>query len=327
MDKLLVIQTAYFGDVLLTTSLIELLHSHDPHMEIDLLVQPSRAVIFRDHPYINYVWTFDKRRKLRSLMTLIPQLRRQRYRMVINAHRHGSSGLIALLCGAKEVVGYDVHPLSRFFTHRIPYHVGSEHEVSRLCRLAQFMTRDEKAMPRLYPSASDYEKVTRTTPYITISPGSVWQTKQWPNAYWIELINQIPDDVDVLLLGGVGEQDLCEQIKSQTNRPVENLAGVYDFLESGALMQGAIMNYTQDSAPLHIASAMNAPVTAVFCSTSPQYGYGPLSQVSYVRETHLELPCRPCGVHGHRECPLGHFKCSQIDVAVVKQTFDLHNRP
>ena len=70
------------------------------------------------------------------------------------------------------------------------------------------------------------------------------------------------------------------------------------------------MNYVNDSAPMHLASAMNAAVTAVYCSTIPGFGFGPLSEISRIIETKLSLPCRPCGLHGFKECPLVHFKCA-----------------
>ena len=74
-------------------------------------------------------------------------------------------------------------------------------------------------------------------------------------------------------------------------------------------MQNAKMNYVNDSAPMHIASAMNAPTTAIFCSTIPAFGFGPLSDNSKIVETLEKLDCRPCGIHGYSACPKGHFKC------------------
>jgi heptosyltransferase-2 len=90
-----------------------------------------------------------------------------------------------------------------------------------------------------------------------------------------------------------------------------NLCGQLTFLQSAALMRDAKMNFVNDSAPLHFASSMNAPVTAVFCSTVPKFGFGPLSDDSVIIETHEELSCRSCGIHGHKECPELHFKCSK----------------
>jgi heptosyltransferase-2 len=73
-------------------------------------------------------------------------------------------------------------------------------------------------------------------------------------------------------------------------------------------MKNAKRNFVNDSGPLHICSAMNAPVTAFFCSTILGFGFGPLSEDAKVVEV-ANLTCRPCGVHGYKECPLGHFKC------------------
>jgi heptosyltransferase-2 len=86
------------------------------------------------------------------------------------------------------------------------------------------------------------------------------------------------------------------------------LSGKLSLLKSAALMQGAEHNYVNDSGPLHIASAMNASVTAFFCSTVPDFGFGPLSENSTIKQVE-GLDCRPCGLHGHKECPKGHFNC------------------
>ncbi len=79
-------------------------------------------------------------------------------------------------------------------------------------------------------------------------------------------------------------------------------------------MRGAVMNYVNDSAPLHLASAMDAPVRAVFLSTVPEFGFGPWGSRGEVIETTEKLDCRPCGVHGFKACPKGHFKCAEIAV-------------
>jgi len=61
---------------------------------------------------------------------------------------------------------------------------------------------------------------------------------------------------------------------------------------------------------MHIASAMNAPVTVIFCSPIPAFGFGPLSEKSNIIQTIVKLECRPCGLHGYKKCPQGHFKCA-----------------
>jgi heptosyltransferase-2 len=92
---------------------------------------------------------------------------------------------------------------------------------------------------------------------------------------------------------------------------VKNLAGSLSLLQSAALMKGAVMNYVNDSAPMHLASATDAPVTVIYCSTIPAFGFGPLSPVSKIIEAEESLDCRPCGLHGFKNCPKGHFRCAE----------------
>jgi heptosyltransferase-2 len=114
----------------------------------------------------------------------------------------------------------------------------------------------------------------------------------------------------IYLLGGPNDHTLCETISTQSTGRTVNLAGQLSLMESIALMKGAVRNYVNDSGPLHFASAVNAPVTAFFCSTVTDLGFGPLSEDSEVREV-SGLACRPCGLHGKKECPEGHFKCGR----------------
>jgi len=136
----------------------------------------------------------------------------------------------------------------------------------------------------------------------------------------IELIDFYNDRGTVYILGGKGDQAFCEDIINKTIAKTSiNLAGQLNLLESAALMEKAERNFVNDSGPLHIASAMNAPVTAFFCSTMLNFGFGPLSDDSKVLETTEVLECRPCGLHGHKSCPKGHFKCGySIDLELIE---------
>ena len=191
------------------------------------------------------------------------------------------------------------------------------HEVDRLNGLIEHLTDTTRPFPKLYPTANDRHVADGAGRYVCIAPTSVWFTKQWPESKWIELIHLIPQDVRVFLLGAPGDAAACARIADQAGRG-DVLAGKLSLLGTAQLMQGAVMNYVNDSAPLHIASAMNAPVTVVFCSTVPAFGFGPLRENGRVVEISEKLDCRPCGLHGYRACPKGHFRCALgIDVALV----------
>ena len=131
-----------------------------------------------------------------------------------------------------------------------------------------------------------------------------------PAQNWIDLINAVPTNYTIYLMGAPNETALCAEILSGSSRGgVFNIAGELNLLEAAALIKGAHLNYVNDSAPMHLASATNAPVAAIYCSTIPAFGYGPLSSVQFIVETLEPLPCKPCGLHGKKACPLGHFNC------------------
>jgi len=317
--RFLIIQTAFLGDAVLVTSIVEKLHAWYPDATIDLVVRKGNHGLFDGHPFLRKLYVWDKRgSKNRNLFALISELRKTEYDHIINCQRFLSTGLMTVLARGKEKVGYDKNPLSFLFNRKVEHRIGDgRHEVDRLNALIEHLTDGTRPMPQLYPTANDRNKVGTlltghvkgSASYACIAPASVWFTKQWPEAKWIELITALPADLQVFIIGAPGDSGLAQRLIAATGRGVD-LTRELKLLESAALMEGAVMNYVNDSAPLHIASAMNAPVTAVFCSTVPSFGFGPLRETGRVVETVEKLDCRPCGLHGHRACPKGHFKCA-----------------
>jgi len=316
MQKFLVIQTAFTGDVVLATALIEKLHKFFPNASIDMLVRKGNEGLLVDHPFLNEVLIWNKKeKKLKNLRVLLTVIREKKYDKVINLQRFASTGILTAFSGAKEKIGFEKNPLSIFFTKKISHHFEKDiHEVERNNQLIKDFTDDSFVKPKLYPSQKNEEEIRPYTsePYVCMMPASVWFTKQYPKEKWIDLINNFPQEFSIFLLGGKEDVQLCESIKSESgNKKVEVLAGKLNFLSSAALMRGAKMNYSNDSAPLHFASATDAPITAIFCSTIPAFGFYPLSTKSFIVQTDLPLACKPCSLHGLKACPIGHFKCAR----------------
>lgn len=318
MQKFLVIQTAFIGDVVLATALIEKLHQQYPAANIDFLVRKGNEALLKNHPFIGEVLVWNKQEhKYRNLFSMLGYIRSKKYDTVINVQRFAATGLLTAFSGAKMTIGFDKNPWSFLFTKKIKHTISTEsnpvHEVERNQKLIEDITDKKAAMPRLYPSKSDYEKVMplQNKSYICIAPASVWYTKQFPTEKWISLIDNLPEHFTVYLLGAPSDVALCETIlNASKNKQVVNVAGQLHFLQSVALQQSAEMNYVNDSAPMHFASSVNAPVTAIYCSTIPAFGFGPLSTKKYIVQTKENLACKPCGLHGKKACPLQHFKCA-----------------
>ncbi len=306
---------------MLATPLIEKLKQYYPDAAIDFLLKKGNEGLLIGHPKLREVLIFDKKKgKVGELLRLRKIIRRKKYDVVVNMHRFGSSGFLTAFSGAKQKIGFDKNPFSFMYTKKFVHEIGNgKHETRRNLELIQELTDMKAEMPKLYPSETDEKLVSfhkTKGPYVCIAPTSVWFTKQWPLEKWVELIKKVSSRYYVYLLGAPGDRAICDDIITRSAREnTVNLCGQLTFLQSVSLMRDATMNFVNDSAPLHFTSAPNAPVTAIFCSTVPAFGFGPLSSDSVVIEAEEKLSCRPCGIHGHPECPEVHFKCAlNIDV-------------
>lgn len=315
MKKILIIQTAFIGDVILATSLIETIIAAEPKTIIDFVLRKGNESLIKTHPRLRKVIVWDKSNgKYKSLFATAREIRTEKYDLVINLQRFASSGFLAWRAKSKFKTGFSQNPFSFCFSNKVKHKIGNgNHEIQRNFELIQPYFNSSLIGPKLYPSAQEIEQVAsmnRPSDYVTMAPSSVWFTKQLPVDKWVELIQKTDSKSTIYLLGGAGDHGLLEQIKSKSGRTdITNLAGKINLLASAYLMKGAKMNYVNDSGPLHLASAMNAPVTAFFCSTVPEFGFGPLSSDSKIIQTTEKLACKPCGLHGFKVCPKGHFKC------------------
>jgi heptosyltransferase-2 len=317
MKKILVIQTAFIGDVVLATALIENLHQQWPDVKMDILVRKGNESLFESHPFLNQVLVWDKKNnKYQNWVGLLFKIRSRQYDVVLNAQRFAATGAWTAFSKAKIKIGFDKNPFSFLFTHAVVHQFSEkgQHEIDRNHQLLSSLFVTKVAMPKLYPTSADEIAVSsyQQLPYLCIAPASVWFTKQFSIEKWVDLINELTFKGPIYLIGGPGDKLLCDQILQKINRKsVVNLAGRLSFLASAALQKKAVLNYVNDSAPMHFASAVNAPVVAVYCSTLPDFGFGPLSDKSFIVQTNEALSCRPCGIHGKKQCPLKHFDCAK----------------
>ncbi len=326
LKKILVVQTASIGDVILATPLIEKLHTFYPEAQVDILIKKGNESLFQNHPYLKNVLIWNKNgHKYRNLLDIINIIREQKYDLLVNVQRFLTSGFLTLLSGAKKTVGFNKNPLSFFFTYRIRHLIGKKgkgiHEVDRNHKLIEAWTDQRSGKMKLHPSQKDLAKMSsyKTHKYICVAPASLWFTKQYPIEKWIDFLKNIDSDLYVYFLGASVDADICQQIIVGSKHPnCLNLSGKLSFLESAALMKDASMNFVNDSAPMHLASSVNAAITVMYCSTVPELGFGPMSDDSKIIEVNEVLNCRPCGLHGHRECPEKHFKCAlNIDTKLL----------
>jgi heptosyltransferase-2 len=284
--------------------------------------------LFINHPFLNNVIIWDKAKsKYKHLFELLKQIRATKYDIVVNVQRFAATGFLTAFSKAKTTIGFHKNPFSFLFSTKVKHIVSNAqnplHEIERNQMLIHSIASGEAMKPKLYPSNTDEQSISTyiTEDFVCIAPASVWFTKQFPIYKWIELVNAITS-TKVYLLGAKNDISMCNDIIAKSNHQnIESLAGRLSFLQSAALMKRATMNYVNDSAPMHFASSVDAPTTAVYCSTLPAFGFGPLSSKRFIVESFIALTCRPCGLHGQKSCPLGHYDCANnIKVEQLTQT-------
>jgi heptosyltransferase-2 len=318
-NQILIIQTAFIGDVILATAFVEKVAETYPDSEIDFVLRKGNEVILQNNPHIRNTFVWDKKNKITSLVELIKKIRKNHYQFVFNIQRFLSTGLITSFAKAEIKVGFDKNPLSFLYSekikHCIPDFDGSKalHEVERNLKLLKAVTPINPAVPKPNLYLKTQTAPQKIDPYVVLAPNSVWFTKKWPAHKWSELLGLLLEtNLDVHFIGAPDEFEYCQKIiGTAASEKVKNNCGKLSLLESAELMSNAKRVIVNDSGPLHLASAVNAKTTALFCSTIPEFGYGPLSDQSIVLESPKKLACRPCGLHGKSQCPLKHFECAE----------------
>ncbi len=317
----LLIQTAHLGDVVLTLPLLLRLAERDG--PVDLVTTPSAASIAYGHPAVRSVIPFDKHgadRGLAGLLRFGRRLRANRYTRAVLPHESLRSASLAWLSGAAERIGFAGAPGAFSYTRRIPRPT-TGHMSTRLLALAD--RRDLPPRPWLALSSAERAGAAAwlategiAEPYVVLAPGSRWGTKRWP--YFAELAGSLQHST--VVIGGPEDAALATTLVRAAPERCRSAVGFADLRSSAALIERAALVVSNDSVALHLATALDRPVVAIFGPTIPAFGFGPLGNDPVLE---LALPCRPCSPHGPASCPLGHHRCMrEIDVARVREAVE-----
>lgn len=307
------VQTAFLGDVVLTTPLIAAIAARDGE-PVDVVTTPAAAPLLETHPAVRHVIPYDKRHQDRGLTGLARVARRLAagaYQAAYVPHRSLRSAAVTWRAGVPRRVGF-VGRWSFLYTEARPRPTRGR-EGDRLLVLAD--AAPGAFQPRLYPTDADdaivgglLEDARIADGFVALAPGSVWGTKRWP--YYGELAARLAPHADVVVVGATEDTALGDGVVAgvaRTGGRAANLAGKLSVRESVAVIARAGVLVTNDSAPLHFASAVGTPVVALFGPTIPAFGFEPLGPADVTLG--VSLPCRPCSNHGPPVCPLGHHRC------------------
>jgi heptosyltransferase-2 len=314
--KLLVIQTAYLGDLIMSTVIFKNLRAIYPDAVIDVLVNSTNQKVLINNPHIRRIYVINKSNltaKLFALIKYIYLFRQEKYDIAISLQLHLTNSLLMYLSGIPFRLGAKRQKL---LTHPIVYpkHIHIRERIGLILKTLHDQPFDLNS--ELFPSKEDRAYINReyihsTNLKIGFAPGSIRETKKWPFEYYNRLIEILPSDLDVYLIGGKNDKECCEKLKGlNPAKRIWNTAGDLSILQSAALIDELDLLISNDSAPLHIANAMNTPVFAFFGPTVREFGCYPYREHDKILE--VDISCRPCGRHGGKKCPLGHHNCMRL---------------
>ena len=327
MERLLVAQTGFLGDVVLTTPLLSTLRRELTLESLTVLTTPQARPLVQDHPAVDNVLVDSKREDNRGffgMLQMARQLQRQYFTLAVAPHKSLRTALLLALSGIPHRVGFRQSP-GWFLYHQTVQRDTDRHEVERILCITRAFGLEPESCDRTpyvaYPPATrtnvqrffDEAQIADSDPVFIVCPGSVWYTKRWTTAGYSALVRSLARDYGrVVLCGGPDDVPIAQEIEEQAQvAGLLNLTGQADLQTFMALIDRAQVVISNDSAPMHLAVARQIPVVAIFCATTPSLGYGPYSDNAVIVEK-KEVFCRPCRRHGGPSCPRGTEECMQL---------------
>lgn len=331
-DNLLVLQTSFLGDTVLTLPLIEEVRRRFPVRKLTLLCQPMGRELLQDHPAIDEILVDDKKgadRGIGALRRKARALSDKGFTMALTPHKSWRSALILTLAGIPRRIGF-TQSRGWFLFHRRARRDPSRHDVERNlsllevfgiapadCRRTLQLPIDPATEKRAEQKFAGLN-IDPNRPIIGVNAGSVWPTKRWSVEGFGRLIRMLKEKINcqVVLFGGADDAAVVNEVLACCDGQAISLVGQIGLRELPAAIRRCRVFVTNDSGPMHIAVATQVPTVAIFCATTRDLGFYPYTRSAIVVEKNLS--CRPCTTHGGRRCPLGTHACSrQIDPARV----------
>lgn len=315
--KVLVMQTAFLGDSLLTLPLLRRLKETLPGAQLTVLTLAKTADIFRGTPWVDEVLLDDKRGAhggLTGPWRIAAELETRGFDLAVIPHRSFRSALIAKLAGVPRRIGFDSSAGSFLLTDTVPFTWAMpdlERNLSLTLPLGAAASPSSDESRYIAPPAPSAKlaALLPSGPLAGVHPGSAWATKRWLPERFAELCSRLKaDGLTPVLVGGPDDTALGERIARECG--ALNLVGLTGLEDLKALMGRFSVFVTNDSGPMHLAAASGVPVVAIFGATTRELGFFPYGPGHRVVEA--ELACRPCGLHGARECPEKHFLCMKL---------------
>ncbi|MGB2579017.1 lipopolysaccharide heptosyltransferase II [Elusimicrobium simillimum] len=319
--KIGIFQTSFIGDTVLTTPLVTKTAKMFPDAKIVVITRPETKSIFEHMPEVSEIILNSKKglSKITGVFKTAKEIKESGIDILLVPHRSFRSALIAWLSKVPIRIGFSSSEGWFFYTKTVPFS-WMIHDAERNLNLLHGIVKENfqaeelnlKGIPtpdeNVERLMEDYHLNGKTL--VGVHPGSAWPTKCWPEEKYTQLIARLQNELGVtaVIVGGGKDGELGERIRHSAGGDAANLAGKTSLTDLMSIMRRFKLFVTNDSGPMHIATAFAVPTLAIFGPTTKELGFFPYGKGHRVIEV-KGLQCRPCALHGGKKCPLGHFKC------------------
>ena len=322
VNKILVIKPAAVGDVLLSTPVVENLRYNFPEAEIYFLTQKFCKEVLTGNPFITRVLTYDL--NLDGGWFIIKNIRRQRYDLIIDLFGNPRTALITYFSRARYKVGFKFRQRKYAYNIKLDSRGGEIHNVEfNLDALRALGLEVKTSQPKFYINhvhdefAEKFFKDNSLAGknVIGINPCGTWKTKVWYLEKFAELIKMFDDSYRFLVFWGYAdEQSQAQKLRDMTGNNVVLVPQV-NLKYLGTLMKHCKVFLTNDTGPMHIASALGVNVAAIFGPTNYRL-QGPLNSNSLVIKNE-KLDCLGCNLTKIENCPNEHKCMAELNASYV----------
>ena len=310
VHRVLLINLAHMGDVLMTTPAIAALARRFPDAEISMLVGPWGRETIANHPKIHEViehraaW-FDRARGSPYLApaefaALVRRLRRGKFDAAVNFKSFFQENLAAALAGIPWRVGYGLYGGGFLHTACIPFPWGA-HTVEQHLALVQALGCDP-GDPRLevFPDVEDRRQAAAlldgAATWVAMHLGAGIPARRWPIERFARLADELVKRLGtrVVIVGGADDLPLVERFRTLTSTPPVVAAGKFGVMGTAALLARCAGFVGNDSGPAHLAAAVGVPAVVLFSGTNDVAVWKPWGPRVVTLQEHPE--CAPCGL-------------------------------
>ena len=322
IKKILYINLAFIGDLLLSVPALRALRKKYPQADIHMLVTPWAMAAAKGNPYVDQIYEYDKKgkhRNIKDLWKLVSILRQEKYDLIISANFALRGALLAKAVGAKYRIGYDAQHAGMFLTHtvsskRTKVKHESENQLAVLTPLG-ISTDDFRLEFRIQAedliNMKNKIQPVASRKMVAICPYGRHPLKSWKLDGYVELLRHLSATLDCYLIGGKQEEEQLRQINERADNRATILAGKLTIGELAAFFSQCSALVTVDTGPMHVACSVGTPVIALFGRTDSKV-WGPRGGRDIILKGTID--CIPC--HTLNECE--HHTCmKQITVDMV----------